>query len=100
MGFLLNIVRNTELRIYARKQGCTRAQARQLVEGCKEEHLEQASKLSGVEIPPDLLNPPVGGDIVGDGFLKRIMDWLKSPQGQEFIKALFTLLIAILPLFI
>jgi hypothetical protein len=98
MQFLLNIVRNVELRGYCRSQGLSKSETRAMVAGCKEEHLQQAAAMAKVEIPVELTNPPVGGDVVGSGFLQKIMDWLKSPNGQAFIKMLFSLLIALLPL--
>lgn len=102
------IVTNVELRAYARGQGLSRSQTRQLVDACKDEHMRKAAAMCSTPIPEEFLQPTemtataVESEVVGEGggFLKRLMDWLSSPQGQEFIKNLFAILIAILPMLI
>lgn len=101
------VVTNVELRAYSRSQGLSRSQTRELVASCQDKHIRKAAAMCSAPIPEEFLQPTemtaaaVESEIVNEGgFLERLMNWLKSPQGQEFIKNLFAILIAILPMLI
>ncbi len=98
MGPLFKIALRSHLQDALQKTGYTRQQVRRAMSRLDDEMIETAFAMSGVSVaslPPAAMEERPILDAIAN-FLKIIGDWFKSPEGQEFLKMLFQLLIGLI----
>lgn len=96
LGFCLRL----RTRLAGRRAGLSRDDINTVIDGMDDELIARAKVLSGVKVPDfkdgPVIELPGGGDgtvgAFGDGtVIKQILDWISSPDGQAFIKFIFSL---------
>jgi hypothetical protein len=88
-----HLATNLRLRVAGRAAGLDRDDVQMVIDGVRDErdfaqvcrHYEQET---GTKLPAA---PPDGSTGADGGFLKQLLEWLSSPEGQAFLKMIFAL---------
>ena len=74
-------------RVELRRRGYSRSKINDMIDGLDDDVIAVAAKQCGA-------TPPVGDDS-DKTFWQKLIEWIKSPQGQAFIKVVVDILVSI-----